>query len=372
MSNSNKLRMVLRAALFSVFVPFAAFAYTVTYNCGDGTGTPPASATVSDDENFTPVMTLKNSCARSGYILSGWLVSGTGDIQTGTFTWEYTADKTLTAQWVQFTPKFTVTTTNMSAGDIFKYWQGADGLFYVDWGDGTLQTINYKDVITHTYETAGVHTIRFDGLATDYNLATGDDVPGVISFGNRAVQDSGITTHAGTPLFVSKISGSLGAIYPTISGIKHPRFTATFDGCVNLNGFVPASMFSGVTGGGADTFYSTFNDTSMDTTCPCGAHDATTAWGISSVDGRAVCEDGPKSNEHYYNNECVTDCSFATNLKTETGASYPLLSEQVTAHAIVVQNGDMKCYVPLESGAGDFNLKWGNNLYHAGDLDVVN
>ncbi len=732
MFDSNKLRVVLHAALVAVFVPFAAFAYTVTYDCGDGTGTPPASATVADGESFTPVMILKDSCARIGYILSGWAVSDTGDIKRGTFTWEYTEDKTLTAQWVEFEPKFTITTTNMAAGDIFKYWQGADGLFYVDWGDGTLQTINYKKVIPHTYSDSGVHTIRFGGLATNYVANHTNNTPGVVSFGIKATGYNGTTAHAGTPLYVAGISGSLGAIYPSLSNGLQPRFVSTFNGCTNLTGTIPETLFTGVTGSASDntnnsamfgytftdcsnlqgpipdrlfgnlnavpgmgmfsntfsgcanldgeipkdlfagvtgspraglfastfsgcaglsgsipkelfagisgnasvatgdvytishsngssttyrdtaagafmstfngcsgltgpipvelftgitgvaaalfngtfngcsglsgeipgelfagitgsapylfdsTFYlcsgltgpipedlfagvtgaadrlfngvfagcsgltgpipenlfgrvvngtfsgitgnatrlfagafykchgltsipenlfgrvvngtyqgvtgaaeqmfartfqnmcelesipenlfagvsgsakglfqltfsmsacgvddvaenhltgyvhpalfagidadaddifaNTFKDSSMYTTCPCGTHESTTAWGISFVDTRAVCEEGLKSNEHYYTGDndetaCTTDCSFATQLKTGTGVSHPLLSEQVTVPSMVFQVDDTKCYVPLESGAGDFNLKWGNNLYHAGDLDVVN
>lgn len=229
--------------------------YTVTYDCGDGTGTAPADARPTYNANFSPVMVMKDLCEKPGYVLSGWLVSGTSDVKSGTFKWTYTGDKTLTAQWVEFDPKFTITTTNMSAGDTFKYWQGASGKFYVDWGDGTLQTINYKAVIPHTYDTAGVHTIRFGGRATDYGTSYKTNDPGAVSFGVRATGFNGTTAHAGTPLYVAGISGSLGAIYPSLSNGKQPRFRSTFSGCTNMTGSIPATLFSGVTGNSSDGNY---------------------------------------------------------------------------------------------------------------------
>ena len=365
-----KICACLRVVLAAMVIPFAAFAYDVTYNCGTGaTGTPPANATVTGGETFSPVMVLKNSCEKSGYVLSGWAVSGTADVKSGDFVWNYTENKTLTAQWAEFDPKFTITTTNMAAGDTFRYWQGAEGLFYVDWGDGTLQTIDYIGTISHTYASAGVHTIRFDGLATDYTTASGDNVPGAVSFGVTAAIDDNGVGYTGTPLFVAGISGSLGAIYPSLQNGHQPKFISTFDGCAGLTGYINSGLFSGVNGNSSGMFYKTFNNTQLNTECPCGAHSVTTAGGMSTIDGRAVCADGLKSNEHFYNGTCVTECDFATSLNIENGDSYPLLKEQVTTPSIVVQNGGIKCYVPLESGADSFNLKWGNNTYHAGSLD---
>ncbi len=677
--------------------------YTVTYDCGDGTGTAPANATATYNANFSPVMIMKNLCEKPGYVLSGWAVSGTGDVKSGTFTWTYTGDKTLTAQWVEFDPKFTITTTNMSANSTFKYWQGASGKFYVDWGDGTYQTINYTAVIPHTYETAGVHTIRFGGRATGYSTSASDTAPNAIGFGIRSVYKRDATTNAGTPLFVAGISGSLGDIYPSLPNDNHPRFMSTFNGCTNLTGSIPAELFRGVTGSKTDkdknqamftatfqdcsgltgsipaglfgdldnattamgmfqetfmgcsgltgsipenlfagavgipraglfnaifrdcsgltgsipenlfagisgdahadmgssfaisgdttyrdqataafmntfgncpgltgsipenlfsgitgnaaylfsgtfygcsgltgsipenlfsgitgsaaflfqsTFYKcsgitgsipenlfrgvtgsakalfngtfnnctglsgtipanlfrgvtgaaermfrltfqglcrietpipsnlfsgvsgtakdmfsstfnmgncgavggnglpesgltgyidpqlfagvtgnstdiftyTFRNTRLDAECPCGAHSVTTAWGIDKIPPtaynpandptgkdvpRAVCAPGLKPNEHYYtdgngNTVCTTNCDFATELKIENGLSYPLLAEQVTTPTMVVQNGETKCYVPLESGVDSLNLKWNENVYHTGTLDPVN
>ena len=249
------------------YAKWAGDTFNVTYNCGTGaTGTPPASTTATYGSTFSPVMIMKNLCENNGNILSGWAISGTNDVKSGTFSWMYAGDKTLTAQWEEFDPKFTITTTNMSANTTFKYWQGSKGLFYVDWGDGTLQTIDNSALISHTYANAGVHTIQFGGLATEHyhnthNGQNGGRLLGSITFGNfypnpYADNPQKDNNHSGTPEFISQISGSLGAIYPSLSnanlGLRsQPIFTSTFEGCTNLIGQIPANLFSGVTGGGA-------------------------------------------------------------------------------------------------------------------------
>ena len=74
--------------------------YNITYDCGDGSGNAPTTnTTATDNTSFTPA---DNTCTPpTGAIFTGWLVSGTSDIKSaGTaFTWEYTEDKTFTAQW---------------------------------------------------------------------------------------------------------------------------------------------------------------------------------------------------------------------------------------------------------------------------------
>ena len=72
----------------------------VSYSCGSGIGNAPSLVTAMPDASFTPAA---NTCrAPAGYNgFSGWLVSGTNDIKpAGTaFTWNYSGDKTLTAQY---------------------------------------------------------------------------------------------------------------------------------------------------------------------------------------------------------------------------------------------------------------------------------
>ncbi len=74
--------------------------YSVMYSCGDGSGTPPANTTAVSGGIFNPAA---NTCTKSGYVFTGWMVSNTNDIvQPDTaFTWDYTEDKTLTPNWTQ-------------------------------------------------------------------------------------------------------------------------------------------------------------------------------------------------------------------------------------------------------------------------------
>lgn len=71
--------------------------YTVTYSCGEGSGNAPTTNTSATyDASFTPAT---NTCTKTGYTFDGWAISGTNDIESTAFTWDYTEDKTLTAQW---------------------------------------------------------------------------------------------------------------------------------------------------------------------------------------------------------------------------------------------------------------------------------
>lgn len=86
--------------------------YTVTYVCGSGSGNAPTTNTTATySSSFTPAT---NTCTPPvGYHFSGWLVEGTNTVVNSAFTWTYTEDKTLTAQ-------YTVNTINIT-------WDGASG-----------------------------------------------------------------------------------------------------------------------------------------------------------------------------------------------------------------------------------------------------
>ena len=82
------------------YTNWTANTYTITYNCGDGTGSLPTGSqytTATYDAQFTPPA---NTCtAPTGYQFTGWLVSGTQTTVNSAFDWQYTENKTLTAQW---------------------------------------------------------------------------------------------------------------------------------------------------------------------------------------------------------------------------------------------------------------------------------
>ena len=228
--------------------------YNITYNnVPNGvTNTNPVSYTTADS-NITLV-----APTRSGYIFNGWCdtavngddVACSGNIVT-TINTTNAADITLYATWVE--SKFEITTTNLSANDTFSFKISAAGTFYVDWGDGIIDTIIRASVTTggqaysHTYTDGGVKTIRLAGLATEYSTLI---TTAAISFWQN-------TKLAG-------ISGSLGAIFPTLgdtTGLSgndsalwaiQPRFYYTFSGCSNLTGSIPENLFGRVVNG---TYY---------------------------------------------------------------------------------------------------------------------
>ncbi|MBR4625532.1 MAG: InlB B-repeat-containing protein, partial [Alphaproteobacteria bacterium] len=98
-----------------------------TYSCGSGTGTAPTTnINATYGSAFTPALT---TCAKTGYHFAGWMISGTNDIKpAGTaFIWEYTNDKTFTAQ-------YEINTINLS------------------WFDGAQQLTVSSDAESCTYD----------------------------------------------------------------------------------------------------------------------------------------------------------------------------------------------------------------------------
>ena len=139
---------------------------------------------------------------------------------------------------------FTATTTSDTTS--FGFSISAAGEFWVDWGDGSdVQVITKTDTtdqtISHKYTTAGTYDIKIGGLTTKYSTSLG-----VINFRSN-------TNLAG-------ISGSLGAIFPTLADGSNPSFYNTFYDCFNLTGSIPENLFAGIHGAPvSNMFLNTFN-----------------------------------------------------------------------------------------------------------------
>ncbi|MBR3930596.1 MAG: hypothetical protein IKJ62_03385 [Alphaproteobacteria bacterium] len=74
-------------------------AYTLSYSCGDGaTGTPPESQTVRYKLYYTGPYRA-GTCNKPGYSLSGWQIDSTSISRGGSYSYNYTTDKTMVAQW---------------------------------------------------------------------------------------------------------------------------------------------------------------------------------------------------------------------------------------------------------------------------------
>lgn len=297
---------------------------------------------------------------------------------------------------VKFSMDLHMTKNNVN----FYFYIAAKGTFYIDWGDGTVETKQHdttsRTQISHNYKKIEYVTVRIGGLAIEYNSATNSSGATftVYSAGSQNMK------------YITAIHGSLGAIFPTINGgtttTNQPHFNSAFRDCSNLTSNIPSTLFSGISGPATVsmfeyTFYGTAltgyipynlfggitgtpsnmmfyifnNNSTLATSCPSGTTQYTTGY-ESSWNSKVACQPDTPSCDHAYNGACPDLCSFGSALKTSTGLSFPLYATKVTTVAINIQQNGVTCYVPLEAGnggSGSLNLSYNGNTYHAGVLD---
>ena len=179
---------------------------------------------------------------------------------------------------------FVMTTTSLTANDTsnnyFAFQISASGTFYIDWGDGVVEQIvkndTYAKIYAHAYDTDGVKTVRLGGVATGYNTTNSNSKTySAIVF--NYLYSSEVSVHGNVSNVsvgsnnnkLASISGSLGAIFPTIGvtaqnpdptagldpvddyttlNAMQPLFSETFAGCTNLTGTIPQDLFTGIVG----------------------------------------------------------------------------------------------------------------------------
>ena len=121
----------------------------------------------------------------------------------------------------------------------------AKGTFYVDCGNGVVQTISINgEGATEPVECERTSEIKISGSATGYS---NDENTPVINFINNTN--------------LTKVSGALGEIFPTINGVS-PRFVGTFWECENLTDIMDLS-FENITVGAKNMFWGTFGKTGI-------------------------------------------------------------------------------------------------------------
>lgn len=151
------------------------------------------------------------------------------------------------------TVKFSITTTNNTNEFKFFMWEPT-GTFYVDWGDGTVDTITRTsstgNTYSHTYSMTGSYTIRFGGVATGYD---GNSAHTTMSFYAQT---------GGTQDKIASVSGSLVSLFPTPNNSALPYFRETFKGATNLTS-IPNTLFSGITRTQSRMFYHTFDGSGL-------------------------------------------------------------------------------------------------------------
>ena len=229
-----------------------------------------------------------------------------------------------------------------------------------------VDMFNFNNVTTGSSMFAGT----FSG---DTALTT---LPVIAGFDGIPAQDM----FSGTFQNCSSLTGPIpNNMFSGISGAPALRmFSSTFNGCTNLTGYVPATLFSGISTDTTATnqMTSMFLNTNLYTSCPCGTRPYNTGFesyfnmrgsGATTVYATA-CEIGTKSNEHWHNGICTTDCALGfTQLHIGDNIAYTIVAEKVSNPAINIGTGNDVCYVPLVTGTATnaINMSDGVNSYHA-------
>ena len=307
-----------------------------------------------------------------------------------------------------FETKFQLTTETFSSKQKTFFYLNALGTFYIDWGDGSnVQTISNttapSSAFDHTFPSGGPYTVRIGGLATGYPTATSSLITSAISFyAGRGNSKQELGNH------ITSISGSLGALFPTINGVQ-PSFNRTFYAASKLNCEIPPELFNGISGQmGAYMFNSMFmnasrlhgtipynifanmtpatnmsnvmqymfSGTGLSTTCPQNTEAYCTIYSDSGNNtnfcttywnSKVMCKPVQQCVA-YYNGQCAQECTISRTLNTSTGLSIPLFGNKLTTPSLNIRRNNVTCYIPLESGNGgtnSLNVSWANTTYHA-------
>ena len=193
-----------------------------------------------------------------------------------------TTNTTYVAMWEQ--DKFQIDIAGIDVNDdVNRYYDiniSALGNFWIDWGDGNIEYIHREtagnisqNTYSHTYAQDGNYKIHMGGKATRYLGYT------TVAFCSNHTR--GTSMNEGLELSISYendhkvtgISGSLGAIFPTLSDNTEnlsdsvanlgngdlltfqPRFSDSFFGCADLVGSLPENLFDGIYGRPANRMF---------------------------------------------------------------------------------------------------------------------
>ena len=156
--------------------------------------------------------------------------------------------------YVEPEPEYPFELTVQSYGK-YQFDISAAGTFYVNWGDGSAfqkieKTDTTRQTISHTYASNGTYTVKLAGQATAYSTS---ETTAAVSFKEDIDHDY---------YMLKGISGSLGAIFSTLSDGSQPRFYNTFSWCSGLAGEIPENLFAGIHGAPVSNMFSSTFDRS--------------------------------------------------------------------------------------------------------------
>ena len=243
--------------------------------------------------------------------------------------------------------------------DWFYFDLEAAGEFYIDWGDGQTETIINTDVeflsVEHNYAESGTYRIKMGGLATGYN----DD------------EHRGSTVYFYAGGSITKLEGSIGAIFKTLPDGTQPSFSYTFPDMYELTS-IPETLFTGISGAPAEyMFYGTFSGCSGLTSIPenlfAGISGAPAEYmftfTFSGCSGLTSIPENLFGNisgtaQYYMFNGTFENCTSLTGPSARINGQYLY---EIWPDATVDQAGDMYKKATGLSDYDEIPLIWGGN-----------
>ncbi len=310
----------------------SASTYNVTYSCGNGSGTAPTTPnSATYDAGFTPAA---NSCSRTGYTFTGWKVSGTNDIKAASteFTWQYTENKTLTAQWAPNTD---------TVYKVYHYTKGLTGSAYTQNGSVDNLTGTSDASVTLSTLTRNITGFTYDkGFAG--TAAAGTTMPAantavttttILPDGTRVI--SLYYNRNGYTITLNKNGGSGKVGNDTTVNSNPATITCTYGDTVTLPAYNSTTQLTKGTGATSAIFrgWADNNDCTA-TTCAytgvectgdktvyavwivptCAAGTGVGATSLNSVSGNAPVCNKTASNGNYCTSGTQTGTAGATSL----------------------------------------------------------
>ena len=279
--------------------------YTITYDCGTGTGTAPTTNTSATyNASFTP--SGVGGCTKTGHSFTGWKVGGTETVVNSAFNWTYPSNKTLTAQWSPNVYTITLVDTDATT-------HGAPSTLYMKYGVGWYTDAGATTPITNLTTLPTKSGFEFES----YSLS-----------GVQVIDENGVflsNTFTSTPATLSvvwaagKVNCNPGEYYKGVS--------TTCDTC-DVGFYCP---------GGEFTMFS--NTISGRTACPAGGTSYAGANGITScyklTETYVAPSNGSGTQDCYYNtnNSSYEGGVCMNNTITKCKAGYYFEPTSETANA---------------------------------------
>ncbi|MCQ2599598.1 MAG: InlB B-repeat-containing protein, partial [Alphaproteobacteria bacterium] len=365
--------------------------YTVTYACGTGaTGTVPNKATATYNATFTPAA---NTCAKTGYTFAGWNDGSSVRTAGSVFTWNYTTDKTFTAQWSPIRSTITLSnegadvtgTTKLYAtyniGVYINSNRTSSYLMKTDTNEITIPSkTGYKFMGYYSATTGGIQYITANGYITTDGIDAGKSIATATANWYAQWELDVVRCDAG---YYLPANATECAVCPVgsycVGGTDLQVNNASAQGITQCpNGYTSAQ--------GTIAKNQCYTGCSVPCTKPvCSDKNAICEYANTSTSGvqyyggtcdaaKSTCEILSvtcKDKFKQTHGKCAAICPKGSGLLKTNGLSFQLYQEKQTVPALNIKydNGTV-CYGNLELGkqsGGAINIKYDGKTYHVVD-----